>query len=167
MLRVYLFLGMIGLTNYLNFAKEHNRKLNRYEGIMIWNPKFGSLPQDVLFVPAYWDKKGSFEDFLKNEFSKKDFIIYQIYFQGIRWILPDLEQKLNDTKYVAIGLGYEYQISKVSYVALTFSPDSMIEEELNIINELPIMIDGEKKIIRLYNGLSYMGNAKLYESIFW
>lgn len=63
---------MINLTNYLDFAKEHNRNLNRYKGIMIWNPKFGSLPQDVLFVPSYWHKKGSFEDFLKNEFSRKD-----------------------------------------------------------------------------------------------
>lgn len=162
---------MIGLTNYLNFAKAQNKKLIRVEGIMIYYPEFGSLPQDVLFAPVVWDRKGDFKHFLINEFAKEDFVIYQTYFQGMRWILPDLEERLASTKKNVIKAGNNYNEAWVTYVAITFDVTGIKNSEDSIMLSrdklLQIIIRDYKTAIRLQDLPDEMGTGKLFEPIFW
>ncbi|WP_231490141.1 hypothetical protein [Pedobacter sp. Leaf170] len=160
---------MIGLTNYLNYAKEHNIVLHRYEGIIIWNTSFGPLPQEVLFLPVEWDGSSNFENFVEQEFSKEDAAIYQVYFQGMRWIMPSLADSLNNARYINVGVGTNYNLSRASYVAITFVTDANNDEFTltERIRTLPVMVTDKRLTVKLHDDSPRFGTAKLFETINW
>ncbi|WP_156131348.1 hypothetical protein [Pedobacter kyungheensis] len=173
MLNIHLVLFMIGISNYLNYAKEHDRRLVHYDGIVIYAPEFGPLPQDVMFLPQAWNKKGDFEEFMVTALSKEDSKLYQVYFQGIRWIMPDIVEVLKSTKSVKIKVGSKNTVCKATYATLTFdeTPDLEKDPEVTIgttpTKMLPLMINSNKLIVRLQDIPEEMGTLKLYQPIVW
>lgn len=164
---------MIGISNYLNFAKEYNKCLIHREGIVIYAPELGPLPQDILFLPQKWDKKGNFEEFMITTLLKEDIRLYQVYFQGIRWIMPDIVEVLKSTKSVEIKIGSKNTLCKATYATLTFdeTPDLEKDPEVTISTTptkmLPLMISSNKLIVRLQDIPEEMGTLKLFQPIVW
>lgn len=169
MLKIFTIFCMIGLSNYRAYATKHNISLTRYEGIIVWNPKLGALPQEVLFFPAKWNKQGSFKEFLLQELQRPNATAYQIYFQGMRWILPNLEESLNNTKSIEILVGSPPSLCRASYVALTFGPYTPDEDNFTFeeTHNLAISIDNVTKQVKLKDWPDQLGIAKLYEPIDW
>lgn len=160
---------MIGLYNYLNYAAGQGRKLVRYEGILIYDPAFGNLPQDVLFMPIVWNHKNGFEDFLIKQFSNEKAHLYQVYFQGIRWILPDLEKKLSSCGFVEIQIGLKPRKVKATYAALTFdeTTPAISEDEDHVSKKttLPMIIKHIKLETDIIEIPPEFGYLKLFEPI--
>ncbi|MGY3054691.1 hypothetical protein ACVWYG_002900 [Pedobacter sp. UYEF25] len=160
---------MIGISNYHNYVAKHNLSLTRYEGIIIWDAKFGAVPQDVLFFPSTWNRQGSFKEFLLIEIQKPNATVFQVYFQGMRWILPDLEERIINTKSVEIFVGSQTSSCRASYVAITFGSYTPDEEVfiLEETNNLQISISNVTRQVKLKDWPNEFGIAKLYEPIAW
>lgn len=163
---------MTSTSNYFEYANKFKRDVTQYEGILIYSPEHGPLPQEVLFSPCKWDKKGRFESFLVKTFSDGDKVLYQVYFQGIRWIMPDIVDKLSSSKYVLIKIG-NAKVYRATYVLLTFdqSSDPLRDETVispsSALIDLPIIVDGHQMKSKLIDLPDDIGKLKIYESIDW
>lgn len=169
---IIFYLFMSSTSNYFEYANKSNRDLTQYEGILIYSTQHGPLPQEILFLPCKWNKKGRFEIFLVKTFSKGDKILYQVYFQGIHWIMPNIVEKLSTSKYADIKIGNS-GLYKATYVLLTFdqSPDPLRDEmiipPISTLIDLPIAVDGHQMKVKLMDLPDEIGTLKIYESIDW
>jgi|GEM_PF-2309422 len=169
MLVLQILLSMLSISDYLQHAKSQSRQLHSVEGIVIYDPGMGSLPQDILFLPGKWDKKGSLEDFITKKVGDKE-ILYQVYFQGIRWIMFDVEKILHSSKFTEIKIGKPLRNVNVTYAELIF------DKTINVSNEeiidtrdryLPISVHGKNSNIQLIDLPDSYGTLKIYKPIMW
>ncbi len=169
---IFYYLFMISSFDYFEYANKYKRDLLQYVGILIYSPDHGALPQEVLYLPCKWNKKGHFENFLKETFASGDKVLYQVYFQGVRWVMPNVVEKLSASRYINIKVGYSGTY-KASYAQLTFdrSPDPLHDETvlspLSTSIDLPITVDGCQMHVKLMDLPNEIGKLKIYEPIDW
>lgn len=166
---------MIGVNNYLQYANKNNKNIVHYEGILIYSPEFGPsrLPQEVLFMPQEWNREISFEDFLLKNLNERDKTLYQVYFQGVRWIIPDLESELENAKFISIKIGDKDISGRATYAKLSFEQlhqtiGSPFEVLLpSIRTDLKLVFKKSTFKVGLIDAPESIGVLKLYQAINW
>ncbi len=84
-----LFIAFITISQFFNFAKAQNEIINEFEGIIFYY-ETDSIPQDVFLLPCKVEYKGDFTDFVVNTLKNYKGKLIEIYFQGMRWGVPNL-----------------------------------------------------------------------------
>lgn len=166
---------MVGLNNYLQYAIKSNKNIVPYEGILIYASKFGPspLPQDILFMPKSWNREIDFEDFLVKSLHEKDKTLYQVYFQGVRWIIPEVGSELNKAKFIPIKIGNKEILGRATYAKLTFEQlDESIGDPSDFLppsvrTDLKLVIRNSTFNVGLIDAPESIGVLKLYQSINW
>lgn len=90
---------LISLTQFLVNAKAQNEVIKEYEGIIIYY-ETDSIPQDVFFLPCKIEYDGAFKDFAIEKIKNYKGELNEIFFQGIRWGMPDLLAKVQSMNYL-------------------------------------------------------------------
>lgn len=99
MLLKNLFIAFITVSQFLQYAKAQNEVVNEFEGIIIYY-ETDSIPQDVFLLPCKVEYKGSFKDFAINTLKNYKGELIEIYFQGMRWGMPDLLREVGGMNYI-------------------------------------------------------------------
>jgi len=113
---------MMSLTAHLDYAKAQNKVIDTLKGIIIY-PDTSGIPQEVLFIPTTEPLGGSFDTVFSKIFRKQTPAAYIVYFQGIRWIIPDIADTLSSLIYkkgslslYILGTSKEVRISYGSFI---------------------------------------------------
>jgi len=96
---IFIFFMLEISTAWFSFAKGQNRNLVHAEGLIIY-PDQDALPQDIYFYPLGKDSVLTLSEVISSKLSDTSAIAYQVYFQGIHWIQPDVLDRLLELKYV-------------------------------------------------------------------
>jgi len=95
---ILIFISM-SITALLNEAKAQNRKLFAMEGIIFYFDT-DSIPQEVYLIPVKLNYKGDFEDFVHKTLDSFQGKALDVYFQGMRWMMPNLLEEVQNMKYI-------------------------------------------------------------------
>lgn len=160
---------MIGLSAYLEYAKAQNKELLTVEGIVIYDNSVTALPMFMIFIPAKIEKNVKIEKCMEETLLKPDSRGYIIYFQSIKWILPNLEDIVRTLDYKLIKYGDSSKSCKISYGRFTFDKSIKGDPENitlnNVITQVPIFL-GDRKLVLLVSELAEdIGTPKLFEAI--
>jgi hypothetical protein len=88
------------LTQFLINSKAQNQVIKEYEGIIIYY-ETDSIPQDIFFIPCKVQYTGSFENFAHEKVKNYQGEITEIFFQGIRWGMPNLQNTFDSMAYLS------------------------------------------------------------------
>jgi len=98
LLRIF-FIMFISLSQFFNNARAQNSIINEFEGIIIYH-ETDSIPQDVFLIPCKVEYTGSFSDFVLNTLRDLKGQALEIYFQGMRWGMPNLLEVVKKMNYI-------------------------------------------------------------------
>jgi len=159
---------MIGLTSYLDYAIAQKKDLSYVEGIIIYPVAIDGIPQEVFFIPGSMKKDENFNNFLIETFSNRSNHTYVVYFQGIRWIMPDIEDVIKSMKPLQIEYGTKHKLMSVGYGKITFDKthpgDPDVGEDLSN-TEVPVLYNKIPFILNVTAWPNYNGIAKLFERL--
>lgn len=160
----------MSLTSYLDYANAQNKVIDTVKGIIIY-PDTSGIPQEVLFIPTTEPLGGSFNTYLSDFLSKRSPLAYTVYFQGIRWIVPDIADTLSSLIYIKGSLN-QYIIGGIKEVRISYGGFVFDKREIPALDKTP------KPVLLSVNGKSYslsyldfnneLGIPKAFEKIsFW
>jgi len=159
---------MIGLTSYLNYAIAQKRDLSVAEGIIIYSTVASDIPQEVFFIPVAINKDRNFDAFIKETLSNPSNYTYVVYFQGIRWIMPDLSSVVRSLKSVPIQYGTKNKLMQLSFGKITFDKtypgDPDIEIDLTV-TKVDVIYNETPFKLNVTEWPAANGVAKLFEKI--
>ena len=159
---------MIGLTSYMEYATAQKKVLNVKEGIVIYSTDEQEVPMVVVFIPAVLKSKEDFSTFLKRAFSDPASSAYIVYFQAVRWILPDIADTIRSLKSNPLQYGVNKKEMKVSYGRLTFDKTYAHDPE-NVQDlssgEVDIIYTGNRFTLTVSEWPDVNGTLKLFEKI--
>lgn len=159
---------MIGLSLYLEYAKAQNKDLSYVEGIIIYDNSQQRIPPVMIFIPTILNKQKNIEGLLTEKLSNNNTRGYIIYFQSLKWILPDLADRVKSLKHIVISYGALHKPHKVSYGKFTFDktlkgdPDNI---EDNTLTRVPIVLNNKREYLLVSELPDAMGTPKLFEKI--
>lgn len=96
-----LFITFITLCQFLNCAKAQKDSLNEFEGIFFYYETESHIPQEVFLLPCKVAYKGSFTDFADSTIKNYKGKLIDIYFQAMRWTMPNFLQEVERMNYIA------------------------------------------------------------------
>jgi hypothetical protein len=131
MLLRFLFI-IIASCQFLNTARSQETIINEFEGIIIYYDT-DSIPQDVFLLPCKIEYKGSFIDFAVNTFKNYKGELIEIYFQGMRWGMPNLlpvVQQMNYLKCKRITMNGSFFKMRIS-AGVIFTDATFAKENKN------------------------------------
>ncbi|MCZ4221877.1 hypothetical protein [Pedobacter rhodius] len=152
------------MSSSIASSYAQNRKLQAQNGIMIYDSKNGSIPQEVYFIPASLKENEDQFDMINRVLQCSTTIAYQIYFQGIRWIMPNLKSVLSNLKGDEIKYGYKSVNLRVCYIKLIFDitlnddvtdDDNSSQESIPV--QVPIQYHNKKNIITIMDQTKEIG----------
>jgi hypothetical protein len=159
---------MIGLAAYLKYANWQKRELSSIEGIVIYDDSSIAIPAYVVFIPVTFEKGKEVKQSLEETLLRPNPRAYIIYFQAIRWILPDLADIVKSLNYIKVNYGGLYLSRKVSYGKFTFDKTLKGDESIptdNTITRVPVQIDDKVLFLYISELTDDMGTPKLFEKI--
>ncbi|MBB6112205.1 hypothetical protein SAMN05421821_117140 [Mucilaginibacter lappiensis] len=113
------------LLEYLDHCKKMNYKVYQEEGLVLYG--FGlmddGIPSDVYFLPGKLKKGQTFEAFVKETFSNKENMLYEMIFAPLRMRNPKLAAIIDSMEYDIVGFSplNKFRSAKISYCRITFN----------------------------------------------
>lgn len=93
------FSAFIMLYQFLGSAEAQNTTTNKFEGIILYY-ETDSIPQEVFLLPCKIEYSGSFTDFVIKSLRDHQGELIEIYFQGMRWSMPNLFSLVQQMNYI-------------------------------------------------------------------
>jgi hypothetical protein len=100
MLLRFLFI-IIASCQFLNTARSQETIINEFEGIFFYYETKSPIPQEVFLLPCKVAYKGSFTDFADSTIKNYKGKLIDIYFQAMRWTMPNFLQEVGRMNYIA------------------------------------------------------------------
>ena len=116
------------MTTLIQLARENDPTLQELKGIVI-APDSTMIPQEVIFIPFEYDSKQSVSNCLSEALQDRKLTAYEIYFQGMKTMTPDLQTKINTQeciKGVMDSTLFESNRIKVLLGTVAFSKQSFL-----------------------------------------
>lgn len=99
MLLKNLFITIITVSQFLHYAKAQTDSLNEFEGIIFYY-ETDAIPQEVFLLPCKVTYKGCFTAFADSTIKNYKGKLIDIFFQGMRWGMPNLLQEVERMNYI-------------------------------------------------------------------
>jgi len=94
-----ILIYLLSMTTLIQLARDNDPFLKEVKGIII-APDSTSIPQDIIFIPFEYDNLTSIKSCLSSALLDQKLKAYEIYFQGMLTMTPDLQTKLNSQQYI-------------------------------------------------------------------
>lgn len=163
---------MMLMTTNVNPTTYPDYSVDRKEGLFIYTLAYGSIPQEVYFIPCKVDIDTDPEEKLLTVIEDGDAIAYITYFQGMRWGQSDLSNVILSLKYKEILFGTNEVKIRLSYGAITFDKrfnhleqDNPVLESDDEIISVPLILKGKKVFLDHRELPDAIGFPTLFESI--
>lgn len=160
---------MCSMTSFLAYAEAKNRILECIDGIIMFPFEENAIPQYVYFMPKTLAEGELLSSFFEQQFLYLPDIFYVLYFNPIRWILPDLAERIHSLDYVPAGYGRDRRLFQLSYCRITFDVTSVTQQEQEpeeqTIFRVPFYIGETNFFINVVELPSTMGTPKLFEKV--
>ena len=88
----------MSIFQLLNDAKAQNRDMREFEGIIFYRDT-DSIPEEVFLIPAHLKSDEDFNEFVATTFSNFKDTVINIYFQCMRWTMPNMLENVKMMKY--------------------------------------------------------------------
>lgn len=159
---------MSSMTSFLAYAEARNRVLKPIDGVIMYPFEETAIPQYVYFMPKTLAEGEHLSEFFKHQFFYLPDLFYVLYFNPIRWILPDLAERIQSLECIPVGYGKDRKLFQLSYGRITFdvtpaSDEPDFEEQTVFI--VPLYIAGTNFFINVVELPNNMGTPKLFEKI--
>ncbi|KIO74596.1 hypothetical protein TH53_25535 [Pedobacter lusitanus] len=154
------------MTSFLAYAKTKNRVLKHVDGIIMYPFEETPVPQYVYFMPKKLTEEDRLGRFFEQQFLYLPDIFYVLYFNPIRWILPDLGALIHSLDCRAVGYGKDCKLFQLSYGRITFDITSITQEqEEQTVFRVPLYIGDTNFFINVVELPGTMGTPKLFEKV--
>lgn len=88
-----ILICLLSMTTLIQLARENDPFLKEMKGIII-APDSTTIPQEVIFIPFEYNGQ-SVSTCLSEALLDQHLTAYEIYFQGMKTMTPDLQTKIN------------------------------------------------------------------------
>lgn len=159
---------MCSMTSFLAYAEAKNRVLKHIDGVIMYPFEETAIPQYVYFMPKTLTAGESLSRFFEQQFLYLPDIFYVLYFNPIRWILPDLAERIHSLDCVPIAYGKNQKLFQLSYGRITFDVTPGTQEgesEEQTIFRVPVYIGETNFFINVVELPGTMGTPKLFEKV--
>lgn len=159
---------MSSMTSFLAYAEARNRVLKPIDGIIMYPFEETTIPQYVYFMPKTLAEGECLSEFFKHQFLYLPDLFYVLYFNPIRWILPDLAERIQSLQCIPAGYGKDQKLFQLSYGRITFDVTPVSEEpdfEEQTVFRVPLYIAETNFFINVVELPNNMGTPKLFEKI--
>ncbi|SFE45684.1 hypothetical protein SAMN05518672_106189 [Chitinophaga sp. CF118] len=155
-------------NNYQEYAKKFNRQLHSISGLIIYDTTY-PIPPSVVIIPCDIRPGQDLNTLVREQLLNNKTEGILVYFQGIRWIMPDLEEPLKQWTFVNAEAvdGYFNKASlKISYGKVTYDNSNADLEEGDDVKRLFILnVFGTDVRLKITEFPKEVGPAKLFEKI--
>lgn len=158
---------MTGISTFLSYAKGQEIPLSPMEGIIMYNDSLG-IPQEVIFIPITLKKGRRLKGLIRKTLSDQSTFAYVVYFQGVRWVLPDLESTVANLNTNQIIYGHAKVSAKISYGRLTFNTSVRADPDVGIdetIHDVPIVFNNRSYKLKVTELPDRFGAMVLFEKV--
>jgi hypothetical protein len=159
---------MCSLFSFLAYSEERNRVLKSIEGVIMYPYTETNVPNYVYFMPKKLNEGEHLGAFFKQQFLYLPDEFYVLYFNPIRWILPDLASIMKSLNSIPVGYGKNQLLFELSYGRITFdvTPNSNQQEKTDkTVFHVPIYMEKNSFFINVVELPLDMGTPKLFEKI--
>ncbi|MDO7743486.1 MAG: hypothetical protein MUP99_06920, partial [Pedobacter sp.] len=111
---------MNNLYSFLANAKAQHQALTTLDGIVMYHLTESVIPEYIYFMPKNLVDHRSLSKFFDCQFIYMPDKFYVIYFNPIRWVMPDLADVMNKVKGIAIQYGKDKLLFQMTYGRLIF-----------------------------------------------
>ncbi|MBB6501683.1 hypothetical protein [Pedobacter cryoconitis] len=159
---------MSSMLSFLAYAEARSRVLETVDGVLMYPYSENSIPQYVYFMPKKLAEDERLGEFFNHQFLYLPDIFYVLYFNPVRWILPDLAERMQSLEYVPVAYGRDRILFQLSYGRITFdvTPKKTEEEpEEPTLFRVPLYMGETSFFINVVELPTTMGTPKLFEKV--
>lgn len=121
--------GPFTFNSYAAYAAAQKRNVVTVNGLIIYDTDSQPIPMYVVFIPCERSDKQSLTDFVKKQLVKGPKSGYTVYFQGVRWMLKNTKELVENLERVPLLYGINRKPEKVSYVSMIFDRTFLAEKK--------------------------------------
>lgn len=160
--------NMYSLFSFLTYSEAQNRTLKSIDGVILYPHSKHDVPEYIHFLPKVLDDGSS----LKLTFKPRSLTIsdkfYLLYFNPIRWIVPDLGDTMRSLKRIPVIYG-DFKISFfLSYGRITFDVTPELrstDPEISPLHHVPLNVLDRKFFIDVMDLPDKMGIPKIFQKV--
>lgn len=156
------------MLSFLAYSEAQKRVLKRLNGIIIYPRTENGIPEYVHFMPKKLAKGACLGSCFKQRVLHLPDHFYVLYFNPIRWVLPDLPATMKSLDAVPVEYGQHRLDFLLSYGRITFdvtprdlSPDT----EASALIRVPLFLYNKNIFINVMELPERMGTPKLFEKV--
>lgn len=159
---------MSSLTSFLAYAEAQNLALKTLDGIVMYHLTEAAIPEYIFFMPVRLPNGKSLGKFFNCQFRYIPEKFYLIYFNPIRWVLPNLADTMRELEGIAVEYG-KYKLSfQLTYGRIIFdvtqSNKNNVKEDLSEF-QIPICVEEKNFFINVIDLPEKMGTPKVFEKL--
>lgn len=159
---------MCSLFSFLAYSEAQDRVLQRLNGIILYPYTESGIPEYVHFMPKNLVKGVSLGSYFKRKVLYLPDQFFVLYFNPIRWILPDLANTMKSLNAIPIEYGKHRLNFLLSYGRITFDVtprDICPEPEETLLMRVPLFLYNKSIFINVMEIPEMMGTPKLFEKV--
>ncbi|SEL38848.1 hypothetical protein [Parapedobacter koreensis] len=157
---------MFTITSYQEYAKDFGIRLKSYEGILMYVDNGAEIPEQVLFIPVSINRKKTMMEAVQEILASERQTAYELYFQAVKWIMPDAGKKLRQLKHIDINYNHRTAM-KLVFGKFTFTdkPIDLDVKEDETEYGITLAIDGQIYSIQVRDLPFSYGYHKFFERL--
>jgi len=159
---------MSSLNSFLAYAEAQNLVLKTLDGIVMYHLTEAAIPEYIYFMPRRLPIGKSLSKFFNCQFKYIPEKFYLIYFNPIRWVLPNLAEVMREIEGVAVEYGHSKLLFQLTYGRITFDvtqcKKTNAKEDLSEF-QIPIYLDEKNFFINVIDLPERMGIPKVFEKL--
>ena len=159
---------MNNIFSFLAYAKAQNLVLKNIDGIILYHLTESAIPEYIYFMPKRLVGNRSLSKFFNCQFKYIPEKFYLIYFNPIRWVLPDLPETMRSIQGIAIEYGNNRLLFQLTYGRVTFditqARKGKTKDDLSEY-QVPIYLGDKCYFINVVDLPDSMGIPKLFEKL--
>ena len=159
---------MCSMLSFLAYSKAQKRILKRLNGIIIYPQTESGIPEYVHFMPKELKPGKCLSSCFKQRIFHLSDHFYILYFNPIRWILPDLSHTMKSLHAVPVQYGKHRLNFMLSYGKITFdvTPQALSQDDdESSPTRVPLFLYDKNLYINVTELPDRMGSPKLFEKI--
>ncbi|WP_442587759.1 hypothetical protein ACSBL2_17075 [Pedobacter sp. AW31-3R] len=159
---------MCGKFSFLAYSEAQNRVLQQLNGIIIYPFTETGIPEFVHFMPETRNRRAGLSTYFKRRVRYLPEQFYVLYFNPIRWVLPDLASTMRSLTAFPVEYGKHRLNFLISYGCITFDVtpnDIPPEPEETLLLRVPLFLFKECFYIKVMDSPEMMGVPKLFEKV--
>ena len=159
---------MCSMLSFLAYSEAQQRILRRLNGIIMYPNTENGIPEYVHFMPKELKHGKCLNSCFKHRVLYLPDRFYILYFNPIRWILPDLSETMKSLDAVPVQYGKHRLNFMLSYGRMTFDitpQDTSPDENEPFWMKVPLFIYDKNVFIKVSELPERMGSPKLFEKI--